>query len=237
MNLQLLTLNVLFSVISCAISKDNKLSWDFYINVVDKYQLKEVTFILDPRGLHQSSPMRVKNGINIIKEMSSKTVVSSVISSDQNVKFKCRQNRKSGIIVTNVTDLKNMSRFDHDTLTLMLTEDPMSMSKVKTRLRFDNNFIFFHPKDEEVDLYEAYQIHKGVPPTVHKVGFWTKSKFEIPLLEKWDRRQDMSGVKIRMAALHSPPYILASRIQGKRIAIKGYLADIWNILKTQANFT
>ena len=112
------------------------------------------------------------------------------------------------------------------------------------KLDFDDDLFWFEYSNKGIELYEAYRIHEDFDITVKPYGSWSiDTGLTLPMYNKWIRRKDMQGAKLKIQALVYPPYyneMIPTDSPGEfRFSTMdgGMYADLWFVLQSFLNFT
>ena len=112
------------------------------------------------------------------------------------------------------------------------------------KLDFDDDLFWFEYSNKGIELYEAYRIHEDFDITVKPYGSWSiDTGLTLPMYNKWIRRKDMQGAKLKIQALVYPPYynemIPTDSPEEFRFSLNngGMYADLWFVLQSFLNFT
>ena len=127
--------------------------------------------------------------------------------------------------------------------------DITSLSKIKAetkdsldnlKLDFDDDLFWFAYSNKGIELYEAYRIHEDFGITVKPYGSWSiDNGLTLPMHNKWIRRKDMQGAKLKVMNEVYPPYVnemIPTGIPGE-FTMKGMYADLFHALQSVLNFT
>ena len=112
------------------------------------------------------------------------------------------------------------------------------------KLDFDDDLFWFEYSNKGIELYEVYRIHEDFDITVKPYGSWSiDTGLTLPMYNKWIRRKDMQGAKLKIQALVYPPYynemIPTDSPEEFRFSLNngGMYADLWFVLQSFLNFT
>ena len=76
------------------------------------------------------------------------------------------------------------------------------------KLDFDDDLLWFKYTNKGIELYEVYRIHEDFDITVKPYGSWSNDTgLTLPMYNKWIRRKDMQGAKLKVMLKEYPPYI------------------------------
>ena len=127
--------------------------------------------------------------------------------------------------------------------------DITSLSKIKAETKdsldnlkfdFDDDLFWFAYSNKGIELYEAYRIHEDFGITVKPYGSWSiDNGLTLPMHNKWIRRKDMQGAKLKVMNEVYPPYVnemIPTGIPGE-FTMKGMYADLFHALQSVLNFT
>ena len=107
----------------------------------------------------------------------------------------------------------------------------------------DDLFVSYHTDDKFLQIKELYKIRStaGFKLTILSYGNYTSGTgLVLSPYKKWERRRDLQGVVMRIAALESVPYITAMiPIQGQPgyFQMEGMNAEVFFALQEIMNFT
>ena len=127
--------------------------------------------------------------------------------------------------------------------------DITSLSRIKAetkdrldnlKLDFDDDLFWFAYTKKGIEIYEAYRIHEDFGITVKPYGSWSiENGLTLPKENKWIRRKDMQGAKLKVMNNVYPPYVtemIPTGVPGEFTQI-GMYADLFHALQSVMNFT
>ena len=118
-----------------------------------------------------------------------------------------------------------------------LTKDRLNDLK----LDFDDDLLWFEYSNKGIELYEAYRIHEDFDITVKPYGSWSiDTGLTLPMYNKWIRRKDMQGAKLKAVNIVYPPYVnemIPTGSPGEFTMNGGMYADLFSALQSVLNFT
>lgn len=126
---------------------------------------------------------------------------------------------------------------------LILMNEPEELNNIEqlignTPLRLDSNIFVAVPNGGGFTVYEIYTIDDTLI-----IGLYSQWKnfllSQLPLDSKWERRSNLRGLKIKIAALPSRPYLdlYCHNASLSNCTISGMYADVFFVLRDILNFT
>lgn len=175
---------------------------DFLVDVVIRFSLRKLHIVSDPAD----DPGGRKQQVIMMKILSKARTFSSIIINQGNVNITYPRishhqvNLISGVFVLSDDSLIMDSLAWNDQIWLVNHSAANLQKLAKIRPGFDSNVYTFKDGNAGIELFEVFS--HGSFTKVSKIGDWTEDLgLEIPILEKWERRSDLTGVHIRTATL------------------------------------
>ncbi|TRY63126.1 hypothetical protein TCAL_11659 [Tigriopus californicus] len=139
-------------------------------------------------------------------------------------------------------NLRTLEHIPHTNSVLILMDSPDNISYIEQligsiSLRLDSNIFVAVPNDGFA-LYEIYTVENRLIMDLYSQ--WTNFRFSwFPSYSKWERRSNLNGMNIKIAALPSRPYLDLDchNTSLNNCTISGMYADVFFVLRDILNFT